>query len=196
MPRRKKVDMEEKSLTIVPPALEELEMLETSLDSVKSQLLAAQRELDEKKQEMKDLEMKKYHAPVYEKRELDEQEKSIVERQLHGFTKNAGLKAKIEAQREYDNQMVTGRFINRKQPGGTAVLTYSKYPDDFPTWKHFKDGCTYTIKRGYADQINEHYHTPAFIKNEGSMEDSDNGTAIHSVDTSDKKYAFVPVGFG
>ena len=114
-------------------------------------------------------------------------------------TEKKALKEKIEKQKAFDNQKVTGKFINRRHPGKVSEkLLYQKYEDDPVKWYDFQDGGVYTIPRGFADQINEHYYTPIFNQKQGEQRLSSNlgdNSAISDVDTSKKKYSFVPVGF-
>lgn len=155
-------------------------------------------ELEKARLEMKELEVKKQEllalpAPSA-RRELSEEERVINEKLITGYVKNDGLKGKIEAQKLFDNVKVQGRFMNRRAPGNPAKLTYMKYADDPVKWYTFEDGKVYTIPRGFADQINEHYYRPIFIQKEGELDPS-NPSHIHAVDTSNKSYAFVPVSF-
>jgi hypothetical protein len=91
--------------------------------------------------------------------------------------------------------MITGKFMNRRAPGQTVKLTYLRYETDPVKWYSFEDGKIYTIPRGFADQLNEHYYTPHFIQKQTEMDPNRPASAIHDVDTSNKKYAFVPVNF-
>jgi hypothetical protein len=91
--------------------------------------------------------------------------------------------------------MITGKFINRRAPGQAAKLTYIKYEDDLPKWYMLEDNKVYTLPRGFVDQINDHYYTPHFVQTQGVMDPNRPCTAIHDVDTSNKKYAFIPLGF-
>lgn len=187
MERQKKiktVQVEEK-FEVKMTQSQELEVLESEMDRVRVELENTKRELEEKKHELKSM-------PA---REVSEDEMIIIKKQQSGFSKNSGLKEKIEKQKEFDNQKVMGKFINRRAPGQLVKLTYMKYEDDPVKWYTFEDGKVYTIPRGFADQINEHYHTPMFIKSDAPMDPSDPQSQIHGVDTSNKKYAFVPVNF-
>lgn len=181
--------------SIVPQEkFNELEQIESSIDLARLELEKTRREIEELKQS------KEQYKFVQPTREVSEDEKAIAQKHYEiGNSKNA-LKSKIEAQKEYDDTLVTGRFINRHRPGRAEKLTYHKYSTDPVKWYPFEDGKVYTIKRGFADQINEYYHTPRFIeKTPGSFDiveqNIGENSAIHHVDRSDKKYAFVPVGF-
>lgn len=162
-----------------------LEGLETEIDRVRKELEDTKRQLDEKKAELQ-------KVPA---RELDDQEKKVYDKQISNQVKNAGLKEKIEQQKQYDNQMITGKFINRRAPGQTVKLTYMHHADDPVKWETFEDGKVYTIKRGFVDEINNYYHTPYFTHKQGIMDPNQPSTAIHEVDTSNKKYAFIPLNF-
>lgn len=112
------------------------------------------------------------------------------------------LEKKIQDQKAYDNQMVTGKFSNLRAPGQSVKLPYIKYADDPVKWYPFNHGQVYTIPRGFADQINGGsednpcYYMPHFIKNEGAIIDPTKpDTGIHAVDTSNKKYMFSPINF-
>lgn len=187
MARQKKfkdVQVEEKKGTSMTDS-QVLENLETEVDKVRLELENTKRQLEEKKSELNKM----------SSREIDAAEQKIIDKQVAGFAKNQGLKDKIEAQKEYDSEMVTGKFINRRAPGMPAKLTYIKYDSDPVKWYNLEDGKVYTIPRGFADQINDHYYTPHFVQKQGEMDPNRPSSAIHDVDTSNKKYAFVPVNF-
>jgi hypothetical protein len=164
----------------------EVETMRQELDQARIELEKTRIEIEAKKKELGTL--------ILPKRELSEEEQAIQDKQIKGFVKNDALKEKNEAQRAYDNVMVTGKFINRRAPGNPAKLTYYKHLGDVDKWYTFEDGKVYTIKRGFADQINEHYHRPIFVQKDGEL-DPANPSQIHHVDTSNKCYAFVPVSF-
>lgn len=166
-------------------AEKEIESIQAETDRVRQELEAAKKELAETK-------MKLQTPP----REYSDDELRLIEKKITGGSEKKALEEKIAKEKEYDNQMVTGRFMNRRAPGQPAKLTYMKYIDDPVKWYTFEDGATYTIKRGFADQINEHYHTPVFTQKTGIIINPDDpGSAIESVDRSNKKYAFVAVGY-
>lgn len=161
-----------------------LENLQTEIDLARIELEKTRREIEQKKHEMKN-----------SGRDLDEKEVAIVEKQVSMQGDRAALKEKIARQKAYDNVMVTGKFMNRRAPGQPAKLAYIKYEDDPVKWYNLEDNKVYTIPRGFADQLNEYYHTPHFIQKQGEMDPTRPATAIHDVDTSNKKYSFVPVNF-
>lgn len=158
---------------------EELEEIQKEIDQSRIELEKTRMEIETKKQELKTM-------PVTPKL-VDAPAVSI---------KNEGLSEKIASQKVYDNQMVTGKFYNLRAPGQSAKLTYMHHVDDPVKWYTFNHGEVYTIQRGFADEINDHYHTPNFIKNENVILDPSNPeSGIHSVDKSNKKYSFVPLNF-
>lgn len=162
-----------------------LESLETEIDKARIELEKAKREVEEKKSQLKTMSA----------REVTEDEMIIVKKQVNMSSEKAALKAKIERQKQMDSELVTGKFMNRRAPGMEAKLTYMKYETDPVKWYTMQDGKVYTIPRGFADQINDHYYTPHFIQKQGPMDPNAPQTQIHDVDTSNKKYAFVPVKF-
>jgi hypothetical protein len=164
-----------------------LENILTEIDLARVELEKTKREIEEKKAESQ-----KYQYTERPRREVSEDEKVIIDKQLSLSVERKALAAKIEAQKAYANQMITGKFLNLRAKGQPAKLCYDQFPGDVPQWITFQHGQTYTIKRGFADQINNHYHTPRFVQKEGP---DDGSSQIDSVDTSDKKYAFVAIGF-
>lgn len=175
------VCMSNSATMIAPEALEELE---SEMDRVRIELQNTKNELEAKKEELKNIPaVVKDVAPSVQ-------------------VKNQGLAEKIAAQKAYDNEMVTGKFSNLRAPGQHAKLTYHKYADDPVKWYTLEHGKTYTIPRGFADQINGGdesnpcYYTPRFIKNENVIVDPDSpGSGIAAVDTSNKRYMFSPINF-
>ena len=163
----------------------ELENFQTEIDLAREELEKTKREIEEKKKELE----------TCGRREISEQEKKIVEKQITATNERNASNSLIEKQKAFDNVMVTGKFINRRSPGQPAKLTYLKYIDDPVKWYLMEDGKVYTIPRGFADQINEYYHTPHFIQKQGPMDPNAPSTQIHEVDTSNKKYSFVPINF-
>jgi len=164
---------------------EVLESLEKDIDQARLELEATKREIEEKKVEV----------ASGARREVSADEKSITERQTNRSVKNAALQAKIEAQQAIDSQKVTGKFINLRAPGQSVKLTYMRYAEDPVKWYHLEDGKVYTIPRGFADDINNHYFTPKFIQKSEPMDPSQPMSQIQEVDKSNKKYAFVSTSY-
>ncbi len=164
---------------------EELEQIQKELDLARVELEKTKLEIEEKKLQLKEIpiQVKAAETP------------SIT-------IKDNSLAEKIAAQKLLDNVMVTGKFYNLRVKGQSVKLPYHKYADDPVKWYPFDHGKVYTIPKGFADQINGgtesdpcHY-TPHFIKNEGIILDPDNPeSGIHAVDTTDKKFSFVPLSF-
>lgn len=164
-----------------------LESLQTEIDLARVELEKTRCEIATKKAESD-----KYTYTERPNRELSSDEKVIMDKHLGLSVERKALSAKIEAQKAYDNQMVTGRFHNLRAKGQPAKLAYDKNPGDVAGWTTFQDGKVYTIKRGFAEQINEYYYTPKFTQKEGP---DDGSGQIDHVDNSDKKYAFVSLNF-
>lgn len=163
----------------------EVEILRQELDEARIELERTRLEIEEKKRELA-------NVPVQVK---PAESPSIA-------IKDVSLKNKIEEQKARDSVMVTGKFYNLRVKGQSVKLPYIKYGDEPVKWHPFSHGQVYTIPKGFADQINGGtesdpcYYMPRFIKNEGAIIDPDEpGTGIHAVDTSDKKYSFVPLNF-
>ncbi len=188
MSRQKKI----KSLQIEPNKPEVSMTKEVVLDSIQTEIDIARAELEKTKLE---IEEKKKELALNPRREISEQEIKIVEKQITNSNEKRVSDGIIEKQKAFDNIMVTGKFINRRSPGQPAKLTYLKYVDDPVKWYNMEDGKVYTIPRGFADQINEHYYTPHFIQKSGPMDPNAPSSQIHDIDTSNKKYSFVPVNF-
>jgi len=165
---------------------------EVILEDVNTEIDVSRVELEKIKQEIAD------HRESLKKlssREHDAKEMAISEKMVTQSSKSSALKDKIARQKAIDDQMVTGRFMNRRAPGQPAKLAYIKYDTDPVKWYDFIDGGTYTIKRGFADQINEYYYSPKFIQRSEPMDPDNPQSQIADVDTSNKKYAFVSVGY-
>jgi hypothetical protein len=163
---------------------QQLEGLQTEIDKARVELERTRLEIQEKKKELQ------YSG----RREIDADERALIDKQVSRINEKKTSEDVVAKQKLIDNEQVTGRFMNRRNPGQSIKLPYIKYADDPVRWWHFEEGKVYTIPRGFADQINEHYHMPRFIQKDG-IQAPDGTSAIHSVDTSNKKYAFVPVGF-
>ena len=166
---------------------------DVEINNSEFQKLALETELQKLKLELEQL---KNQSATTSSREIDEFEKPIIDKQISNNNSRESLKRKILEQKAYDNQKVTGKFINRRAPGQAVRLTYLKYEDDPVKWYDFVDGKTYTIPKGFADQINEYYYSPKFIQKDEPIQNMEEpGSQIAYVDTSNKKYAFVPVNF-
>ena len=162
-----------------------LENLETDIDKTRAELESLKVELAEKKVELK--------RPL---RELDDHELVLVKKNVAVSSAKTALKEKIELQKKRDNEMVTGKFLNRKSPGQPIKVGYLKYEDDPVKLYTLEDGKIYTIPRGFMDQLNGGdeknpcYYTPHFTQKNDIMDPTRPSSAIHDVDSSNKKYAF------
>jgi hypothetical protein len=197
--KNKSIELEKKEEVVMSTEtmepIETLDNLESEIDRTRQELESIKLELAEKKQQSKSMAM----------REVDEEEMIIVKKHNNRTAASAGLKDKIEKQKAYDNVKVTGKFLNRLKPGQTEKLPYMKYEDDVPKWWTFIDGHVYTIPRGFADQINggtdndPMYYKPIFIEKQGQQVIDPTrvgeNSSIGHVDTSNKKYQFVPISF-
>ena len=179
---------EDTAVAVMDPPVDlsaEIENAESELDRVRLELEQTKLRLEEKKAELK----------AQPARQYDQKEIEISKKQIAIQSKNSEARARMEQQRIDDSVMVTGKFINRRSPGQKVKITYHKHATDPIKWYEFKDGGVYTIPRGFADQLNQYYHTPRFIQKEGPMDPNEPESQIHGVDTSNKKYAFLPVSF-
>jgi hypothetical protein len=195
MSRQKKnkniqVDAEKSEVVMSETAVMDTE--EKVLEDLHQEIDQARMELEKTKLEI--AERKKAMAPV---RELDEQEREVQDRMITRGNDRKAKESVIDAQKIHDKEMVTGKFYNLRQPGKIKEpLPYIKYPEDPVKWYFFDHDKVYTIPRGCADQINDYYHTPQFTQKQGEMTSQDgSASAIHAVDKSKKKYAFLPIGF-
>ncbi len=189
--RKNNVIQEEMKIEAVMSGDETLEAIQQEIDSARLELENTKREIEEKKHQLK----------LIPNREISAEENKLVEKQVSMSSEMTTLKDKIEKQRIRDSEMVTGKFMNRRAPGQPVKLPYLKHATDPVKWYPLQDGKVYTIPRGFADQLNGGtdddpcYYTPQFIKKQGEMNPDMPESAIHSVDSTNKKYAFVPTSF-
>ena len=163
-----------------------IEAVETDIDLKRKELNEINAAIEEKKSKLKRMERREYSA----------KENEIADKQIATQVKGDANKEKIERQRQFDSVMVTGKFYNLRNPGQAVKLTYAKYAQDSEKWWNMEHGKVYTIPRGFADQINDYYYTPKFIKREGPLDpNAPNQSQISEVDTSNKRYSFVPLNF-
>ena len=168
-----------------------LDGLATEIDMSRLELAKINKEIEERKQSLK----------LMSSREIEPREQEIMDRQAVKKVERTSAEEKLARMKEYDCEKVTGRFMNRHRPGQPIKLPYMKYPEDPCKWWPFEDGKVYTIPRGFANQINGGdesdpcYYVPKFIQKEGPMDPDQDVSQLHSVDSSRKRYAFVPVGF-
>lgn len=200
MGRKRKIDaiQEEVKLEGSQMGIEVVISDENTLENIRQEIDAARQELEKTKIE---IEEKRASLKANAAREISDQEINLIEKQITRGNSKETLRAKIDKQRDKDSEMVTGRFMNRRAPGQGAKLPYIKYDTDPVKWYPLEDGKVYTIPRGFADQLNGGteedpcYYTPKFAQKPGEMDPNMPASAIHSVDTSNKKYAFTPINF-
>lgn len=189
MGRQKKIKtvQEEHTPEVIMSEADIMETTQQEIDVARLELEKLKQQIQEEKKSLK----------AARNREITPDEEVLIDKQLTMGHEKTTLKAKIERQKAIDSQMVTGRFMNRRAPGQGVKLPYIKYDTDPVKWYLFEDGKTYTIPRGFADQLNGGtddnpcYYTPHFTQKMGDMNPDEPTSAIHSVDTSNKKYAFV-----
>lgn len=166
----------------------EIEALNQELDQVRKDLERAKLEYEQQQTEMK-------LAKV--RRELDEQEIAIMNKQVTRGNESKAKEDALAKQKAFDDQMVTGKFMNVRHPGSSAKLTYCKYATDPVKWYTFEHNKVYTIPRGFVDQINEYYARVTYKqKLDNKIVDPDKpGTALDHEPIRHQLYAFVPVSF-
>lgn len=206
MARRKKnnsLQIEEKEVVMAESATldQEKENQEVILESVQTEIDLARVELERTKLQIAEQKHQLELMKSSPRRELDSREIELRDKQISMGSEKSALKEKIERQRIRDSEMVTGRFMNRRAPGQPVKLPYVKYETDPVKWYPLEDGKVYTIPRGFADQLNGGtdedpcYYTPQFSQIQGEMDPNKPQSAIHHVDSSNKKYAFVATNY-
>jgi hypothetical protein len=181
----KSLMLDETQPEVVMSEVDEMEKISEDLSAARMELERTKAEIEAKKKEIANMPL----------RELDPGEQKIVDKQITMGNEAEAAKQRIAQQKAYDDVLVTGRFMNRRAPGQPAKLTYMKYNTDPVKWYKFEDGKTYTIPRGFVDQINDYYHTPVFVETQQPMDPNRPMSSIGEVDRTNKKYAFVAVGF-
>jgi hypothetical protein len=187
MGRQKKFKsvQEEIKTEVIMETHEETEKLQQEIDILRKNLEEAKKEIAEKKFN----------------REVSEDEKQIIINQTANIKNKEHYARKIAEKKARDSVIVRGKFINRHLRGQAVKLPYIKYDTDPVKWWPFEDGKIYEIPKGFADQINGGtetdpcYYKPVFTQKQGIMDTENPESAIQSVDSSVKKYAFVPVDF-
>ncbi len=196
---KKEVAMSEESTNI-----EQLQMdlpIDNQVESLQQELDIARQELEKTKLEIAERKHQLNQMKVTPSREISSEEKRISESQIASSSSRTALEDKIYKQKLRDSELVTGRFMNRRAPGQPVKLPYVKHDTDPVKWYPLEDGKIYTIPRGFADQLNGGtdedpcYYTPHFIQKIGEMDPNKPESAIHAIDSSNKKYAFTPINF-
>lgn len=183
--------VETQAVEVVDPAIQAKLESEIAAEIAQSELDIVRLELEKAK---KELEEQKHQIQLNSKRVLDDKELDICAKQQTMGNEMKAKKEALEQQRIYDSQMITGKFINMRAPGQRVRLTYCKHATDLAKWWDFDHNKNYTIPRGFADQINEHY---ARIEHKQKVQDiitnpDQPGTALEPTVTRHQLYAFVP----
>lgn len=203
MARRKKnnsLQIEEKEV-VMTEAMEIQGVTEKELDSLQTELDLARLDLEKTKLEIAEQKHQLELMKTSPRRQLDPDEIKLQEKQVTMGSERSALKDKIDRMKARDSVMITGKFMNRRAPGQGVKLPYVKHDTDPVKWYPLEDGKVYTIPRGFADQLNGGtdedpcYYSPQFTQIQGEMDPNKPQSAIHAVDSSNKKYAFVPVNF-
>lgn len=165
-----------------------IESANQELDQIRKDLEKAKLELEAKQTEMKLMKVR---------RDLDEQELAIMNKQITNGNEKAAKLSALEKQMQFDNVKVTGKFLNQRYPGQTVKLPYVKYATDEAKWYTFHHNKVYTIPRGFADQINEHYARITYRQKENNVISNPDspGTALENEPVRHQLYAFVPTQF-
>lgn len=180
-----KVILEEIQEEPMTAPTQELESIQQEIDVTRKELEATRSELEKKREELR----------ANPRREVEDWEKANSDKQINRGNLKVAQKETLDKLQAYDSVMVTGRFINRRNPGAPAKLCYMKWPEDPPKWHELEDGKVYTIPRGFAEQIRDYYHTPKFIQKQVDMNPDRPTSAIHGVDNSQKKYDFASINW-
>lgn len=164
----------------------ELDAVQQEIDQARIELERTRLEIEAKKQQLKSM-------PIVDVKPAESPAIAI---------KDNSLRDKIADMKARDSIQVTGKFYNLRVKGQSVKLPYLKYGDEPVKWWNFDHGKVYTIPKGFADQINggtesdPYHYTPHFIKNDNPIINPDEPeSGIHAVDTSDKKFSFVPLNF-
>lgn len=205
MARQKKIkslQVEEKKNEVtmdknIEPSTLENEALEITLEGVQQEIDRARKELEQTKRA---IEEKKHELKVLPRREIDENEQRIIDKQINNINKTKNKNDVIEKQRIYDSVMITGRFLNLRAPGQAVKMPYHKHSTDPVKLYYLQHNKRQTIPRGFADQLNgvdeknQFHYVPRFVQKEGPQNLSETvgeNSMISEVDTSTKRYAFV-----
>ena len=100
-------------------------------------------------------------------------------------------KKTIAAQREKDNEMVTGIFKNRTGEGKIS-FSYGKYKEDGTSIYEFEDGVTYTIPRMVANHLNQ---GTSVAKREYGINPDGTQSLQTIIRKREKRYEFISTDF-
>lgn len=103
--------------------------------------------------------------------------------------KDAKIKEKLEKEKKRDEEVLSVRYINRKEREGRLERPYMKYAGDPVTQWIFLSNETYDVPRGLVEDVNK-MHT--FAKKRSDILDKD-GIALEQDDSADIEHEFVGV---
>ena len=203
MGRRRKIKTEE--IKMSERVIQEIEVVDNvpaiapqeDLPNYEAEIETIRSELDFKTKELEDVKRQVQELVAKANRPIDQQEQAIIEKQINTRTEGARLSDQKAKQKAYDNVKVTGRFMNMRAPGQSVKLPYIKYIDDDVKWHQFDHGRTYTIKRGFADQINEYYAKISYRQSSNPMDPNNPNqpAALDDTPTRESLYAFVGLSY-
>lgn len=61
---------------------------------------------------------------------------------------------KVELLKQFESELVTGKFLNLDLPGKSVKLPYQRHKGDRCQWWVLEHNKVYTIPRGFANQLN------------------------------------------
>lgn len=103
--------------------------------------------------------------------------------------KRTAVKKKL-TQRERDNQIVTGRFVNNETDGGTLKFTYLKHKGDKIKRYEMKDGEIYKVPRSVATHIANGCWYPVH-----HFKQTESGRPTQDIGQKKRRFNFIPLDF-
>ena len=108
-------------------------------------------------------------------------------------TRRRELRAKQEAEKRYDHEMVTGKFLFNECPGGELKFPFLKYRGDQLVHYTMQHDKVYTVPRMVARHLNDNCWYPEYQHN------MDNGKAVDAtkmyITTKIHRVNFIPLDF-
>lgn len=99
-------------------------------------------------------------------------------------------KSPEELQREYDHEIVEGRFNNLELQGGNLSFIFKKYRDDEVKRYKFNHNETYKIPRMVADHINDDCAFPVY-----KHQKNEKGMQVVQLQEKVRRFSFEPLSF-
>lgn len=103
--------------------------------------------------------------------------------------KKTAVKKKL-TQRDRDNQIVTGRFVNNETSGGILRFTYLKHRGDKIKRYEFKDGEIYKVPRSVATHIANGCWYPIH-----HFKQTESGRPTQDIGQKKRRFDFIPLDF-